>query len=260
MIKSNYIRYMAILAMVTPALFAEPSVYSKTVTYGGSDSATIYSLRQQVASLKEEVDGLKSIVESLSARAGKSSGTTGGNLSEIENLRERVERLETIVHNSSNGKQTSLPVKKSDSSYKKTAATAKPVNKSPNSANSSSNLNSAPSSKLYSRGVILFDKKSYSEAKKRFEILLKRNYKPAASNFYMGEIAYRTGRYRDAIKYYQRSAELNENAAYMDRLLLHTGISLENDGDREQARRFYQAIVDAYPGTSSARVAKKRLK
>lgn len=259
-IKSIYIKCIAVSAVMTPALFAEPSVYSKTVTYGGSDSATIYSLRQQVASLKEEVDGLKSIVESLSARAGKSSGATGGNSLEIENLRERVERLETIVHNRNSGKQTSLPVKKSDSSYKKTALTSKPVNKTINTSSNSSNLNSTSSSKLYSRGVILFDKKSYAEAKKRFEILLKRNYKPAASNFYMGEIAYRTGRYRDAIKYYQRSAELNENAAYMDRLLLHTGISLENDGDKEQARRFYQAIVDAYPGTSSARVAKKRLK
>jgi TolA-binding protein len=53
---------------------------------------------------------------------------------------------------------------------------------------------------------------------------------------------------------------LNENAAYMDRLLLHTGISLENEGEKEQAKKFYQAIVDAYPGTSSAKVAKKRLR
>ena len=46
----------------------------------------------------------------------------------------------------------------------------------------------------------------------------------------------------------------------MDRLLLHTALSLEKSGDKEQARNFFQAIVDGYPGTTSARIAKKHLK
>lgn len=256
--KRSYMRYMVLLAVATPILFAEPSVYSKAVTYrGSSDAGAIYSLRQQVASLKEEVEGLKSIVESLSARAGKSGNASSGNSSEIEMLKERVERLEAMIKSQKlpATAQSSLPAKKSSS-------VATPTTPTPTATDSSkgSGYDDTSSAKLYKKGVIIFDKKRYAEAKNIFEVLLERNYKPAATNFYLGEIAYRTGRYRDAIKYYQRSAELNENAAYMDRLLLHTGISLENDGDKEQARRFYQAIVDAYPGTSSARIAKKRLK
>jgi len=102
--------------------------------------------------------------------------------------------------------------------------------------------------------------KRYSDAKLRFEILQKRNYKPASTQFYLGEIAYRGGAYDEAIRHYQKSAELDENAAYMDRLLLHTGIALERTGDKAQAKNFFQAIVDGYPGTSSARIAKKHLK
>jgi TolA-binding protein len=121
-------------------------------------------------------------------------------------------------------------------------------------------LKKAASNKLFSRGVRLINQKRYAEAKKRFDILKGRNYKPAATHFYLGEIAYRTGKYDDAVLAYQKSAELNENAAYMDRLLLHTGIALEKSGDKEQARNFFQAIVDGYPGTPSASVAKKHLK
>jgi len=241
------------------ALLAEPSVYGRAYSSGGD--ASLYSLRQQVAALKEEVEGLKSIVQGLSdrMRAGASSEKKGSvDISEIEALKERVARLEKR-YGVTSSKSTAAP--KAKASSKKSSVHRSP--KSPAAVKKSSaggGLESAKSSSLYSRGVILFDKKQYAEAKKRFEILLRRNYKPAASNFYMGEIAYRSGRYRDAIKYYQKSAELNENAAYMDRLLLHTGISLENEGEKEQAKKFYQAIVDAYPGTSSAKVAKKRLR
>lgn len=253
------IRYM-LLVVATQILLAEPSVYSKAVTYRGSSSAgEIYSLRQQVASLKEQVEGLKSIVESLSSKVGKRSNSSSGNLSEIDMLKERVARLETIIKSQKQSAtaQNQLPVKKSS-----TLATNNMTSTTKIDFQSKKNggYDDKSSAKLYKKGVIIFDKKRYSEAKNIFEVLWERKYKPAATSFYLGEIAYKTGRYRDAIKYYQRSAELDENAAYMDRLLLHTGISLEKDGDKEQARRFYQAIVDAYPGTSSARVAKKRLK
>jgi TolA-binding protein len=121
-------------------------------------------------------------------------------------------------------------------------------------------LSKASSSALYSKGVRLVRKKRYSDAKKRFDILASRGYKKAATHFYLGEIAYHTSRYTQAVDQYKQSAELNENAEYMDKLLLHTGLSLEKGGDRDQAKRFFQAIVDGYPGTASANVAKKHLK
>jgi len=102
-------------------------------------------------------------------------------------------------------------------------------------------------------------KKRYTDAKKRFDILEGRGYKKAATHFYLGEIAYRTGKHTRAIDEYKQSAELDENAGYMDKLLLHTGLAMEKSGDKAQAKRFFQAIIDGYPGTSSARVAKKHL-
>ena len=246
-------------------LWAEPSVYGGGYG-GGSQSAQnkkmIFSLRQQVNRLQEEVEGLKSIVQSLSQQIGrltqqKSGGEDAALSRRLESMEARIAKLE---------KRPAAPAKRTTpSKSSKSSATAASKSGSRSSASATASklddrLKKAASSKLFSRGVRLVNQKRYSDAKRRFDILEARKYKPAATNFYLGEIAYRTGRYDDAIRYYQKSAELNENAAYMDRLLLHTGIALEKSGDKAQARSFFQAIVDGYPGTVSAKIAKKHLK
>ncbi len=244
-------------------LWAEPSVYGGGYG-GGSQSAQnkkmIFSLRQQVNRLQEEVEGLKSLVQSLSQQIGrlsqqKSGGQDAALSRRLESLEARIAKLEKrpaapAAKRTGSSGSAATGVSKS-STHKTGTQTASKLD---------STLKKAASSKLFSRGVRLINQKKYAEAKKRFDILEARRYKPAATNFYLGEIAYRTGKYDDAIRYYQKSAELNENAAYMDRLLLHTGISLEKSGDKAQARSFFQAIVDGYPGTTSARIAKKHLK
>jgi TolA-binding protein len=239
-------------------LWAEPSVYGGG--YGGSSLATqnkkmILSLRQQVSRLQEEVDGLRSMVQSLNqqinllSRKSKNDETQKLLSQRLSYLEERLARLEKRP-----ARQTAT--------RKSPAKTAKasPAKASKSASSKKDPLLKASSSALFSRGVRLINQKRYAEAKRRFDILASRKYKPAAVNFYLGEIAYRTGKNDDAIRFYQKSAELDENAAYMDRLLLHTGIALERTGDKAQARNFFQAIVDGYPGTPSARVAKKHLK
>lgn len=242
-------------------LWAEPSVYGGG--YGGSSLATqnkksILSLRQQVNRLQEEVEGLRSMVSSLNqqinllSRKSKSDGSQELLAKRLDALEARLARLEkSPVHQSPPSPKASRSSTASSGQKAQPAKTAAPK-KNP--------LMKARSSALFSRGVRLINQKRYAEAKQRFDILAGRKYKPAAVNFYLGEIAYHTGKNDEAIRYYQKSAELDENAAYMDRLLLHTGIALERSGDKAQARNFFQAIVDGYPGTPSARVAKKHLK
>jgi len=263
--KRMFLKSFISISIIVSSVIAEPSVYSKAITYTGSssNSSSLYEIRQQISALREELDGLKSIVKSLSQRLRKTQtkdlSSYQNSNPEIELLKQRVSALEKAIKSITIAQTTTKTVANRVERPKINKIEAsKRDSIQPHTKKLS--LSSIPSYKLYKNGVILFSKKQYQEAKKKFEILLSRGYKKAAVNFYLGEIAYRTGRYRDAIKYYQASAELNENAAYMDKLLLHTGISLENDGNVAQAKKFYQAIVDAYPGTESARVAKKRLK
>jgi len=85
------------------------------------------------------------------------------------------------------------------------------------------------------------------------------NYKPAASNYYLGEIAYYTHNYQEAVSYFKLSASLYDQASYMDVLFLHTAIALEKSGEKEQARSFYQHVIDAYPNKKSASIARNRI-
>ncbi|MCB4777617.1 MAG: hypothetical protein LGB72_05305, partial [Sulfurovum sp.] len=62
-----------------------------------------------------------------------------------------------------------------------------------------------------------------------------------------------------AIFYYKKSASLHDKAGYMDVLLLHTAISLDKTGEKEQARIFYENVIENYPGRKSTTIAKKRL-
>jgi TolA-binding protein len=113
---------------------------------------------------------------------------------------------------------------------------------------------------LYSEGVRHFGKKRYDEAQKRFTVTDKKGYKPAASNYYLGEIAYYTNKYEDAIFHFKKSAGLYDQASYIDTLLFHTAVSLEKSGDKEQAKMFYENIIENYPTKKTAKIAKQRLK
>ena len=257
-------RYIALMLIVIGGMaWAEPSVYGNAGTYGSAkkNRNAILSLQEEVAQLKQEVEGLKSIVEGLSITLNQvqqkeaSSGTrTDSKL--LQDLSAMIDRInsnyvskEALRKALKSGKVTKQNVGSKQISKKKDKVKVNPGN----------NLEKADSAALYSRGVRLVKKKKYSMAKLRFDILKRRGYKKASTYFYLGEIAYRTKKYADAIAYYKTSAGANENANYMDTLLLHTGISLEKRGDKSQAKRFFQAIVDGYPDTGSAKVAKRHL-
>lgn len=119
--------------------------------------------------------------------------------------------------------------------------------------------NSVDISTIYRRGVQLFAQKSYNSAKENFEEALAKNYKLASTNYYLGEIAYYTQDYYNAIDYYKKSASLYDSANYMKTLYLHTAISLSRSGQEEQAKNFFQFIIDTYPNTRAAEIAQKNL-
>jgi len=263
--KRNATAIIVAIGLLGGVAAAEPSVYGQS--FGGGSAQVqqnkkmIYSLRQQVNRLQEEVDGLRSIIEGLSQQINqlRRQKSAGGGVTpeQLSRLEQRIAELEKRPAAPQSTPAAKKKPKSASTAGKTSGKSASTVAKK---SGGDDYLKKAASNKLFSRGVRLINQKRYAEAKKRFDILKGRNYKPAATHFYLGEIAYRTGNYDDAVLYYQKSAELNENAAYMDRLLLHTGIALEKSGDKAQARNFFQAIVDGYPGTSSASVAKKHLK
>jgi len=89
--------------------------------------------------------------------------------------------------------------------------------------------------------------------------LSKKKYKAPEANFWIAEIFFERKKYKEAIRYYKQSASANEKASYMPTLLLHTGISMEKNGDSASAKAFYDATVSKFAGSGAAEEAKERV-
>lgn len=252
------VKYIILVTAVTSQiLFAEQSVYTNsdfvdTGSMAKKNSTEILVLRQQISQLKEKVEGLNTIIGGLNSEISTLKQKNSNNLEDIINqLSQRVAALESRP-------QSVAVVQKSAASKESNSASVStqqiPKEKSKKS------FSGVPNKNLFKNSVLNFTKKRYTKAGEGFKELLKRGYKKASVSYYLGEIAYKRGRYKEAISKYQQSATANENANYMDRLLLHTASSLKKIGKGTEAKAFFKAVVDGYPGSKSAREAKRYLK
>lgn len=256
----KFVVQFIIFSIVSVAtLSAEQSVYSDSdftsaETIAKTNSREILVLKQNITQLKESIEGLKSIIEGQNNEIATLKQKSNNNLEEIINqLSQRVAVLESkpavSVKMPSSQERSSSAKTRQDSSSKTPAKIAK-----------DSNIPAKISSKkLFKDSVLNFTKSKLTEAKKGFKELLKRSYKKASTQFYLGEIAYKKGKYKNAIEHYQQSATINENAEYMDKLLFHTAVALKRKGKSSEAKAFFQAVVDGYPKSQVAHDAKKYL-
>jgi len=218
----------------------------------------ITELIRRINVLNERVYGLTTVVEGQNAiinelrRAQSAPASNVGELSVLEMKIDRVRR-ECVTHQELDGLLAAQKGSAKKSTLSKKAGKSEKKNRD-------ILLSGKTNSDLYNEGVRLFQKKKYNDARRRFTITQKKNYKPAASSYYLGEIAYYTQKYKDALFYFKKSAGLYDQASYIDTLLLHTAISLEKRGDKSQAKVFYQTIIDGYPEKKSAKIARKKLK
>ena len=218
---------------------------------------TLMRLQQIVMEQNERIDGLTSLIEGLNAQIAQLKEAQK-HLSASTDSNETVKLLKELgamIDKINSTYVSKAELKRMLGSKMPVAGKAKagPLAKEPA-------LQETTPAKLYSEGVRLFVKKRYDEAQKRFAITAKKGYKPAASNYYLGEIAYYTKQYDDALFYYKKSASLYDQASYMDVLLLHTAIALEKTGQKEEAKVFFQNVIDTYPESKAAAIAKNRMK
>jgi TolA-binding protein len=134
------------------------------------------------------------------------------------------------------------------------------VTYAPDAPTTRSNIDfkSMSSEELLKSGEKLFETKNYSEAKPYFQELVSRNHRPARSNFILGEIAYFSEDWNEAIVQYKKSAGLYDKADYMPKLLYHTAISFDKIGEKISANQFYKLLKAVYPDSSEAKVSPNR--
>jgi TolA-binding protein len=229
-------------------------------------------IEQRLNQLNERVDGLTTVIEGLNGSINElrqMKSTLDEAEQRIRKLEAKIEFMELSGDSSSTTSQSGQP--NASSSSLRTSASSSQSNLLSEQKDQSIDTEKSKSdeggasmdgdlSSIYSEGVRLFQKKQYSQAKDRFAAADKKGYKSASSNYYLGEIAYYTQKYDDAIYYFKKSAGLNDKANYVDTLLLHTAIALEKTGDKTQAKVFYETIISNYSGKKTAKIASDNLK
>lgn len=121
-------------------------------------------------------------------------------------------------------------------------------------------LKTKPKSKRLEEAIALFKNAQYTVSKKIFQSLIAQKYKQASSNFYLGEIAYHSKAYHNAIKYFKKSIKLSDTTPFIKTLIFHSGVSLEKVGKKLQAIDFYHNLIENYPESPQAKQAKKRVR
>ena len=235
----------------------------------------------EVDSLRERLDGLQSIIESLSRKAHKNKISLqkleqSSNL-KSENSNEYEKRLSDVVQsNTENLQKTKIVVtemallvdtiSKEYVTKSEFNSLVKDVNrfkelmaKELKSGTPSKAKSKKSSADLYNEAKKMHDKKYYTNAISNYEILIKRNYKPAYAHYMIGEMNYKRKNYANALAYFKKSSALYSQASYMPALMLYSAISLDKTGSKQQAKVFYKALVSKYPDSSEAKEAKKHL-
>ena len=116
-----------------------------------------------------------------------------------------------------------------------------------------------PNIELLQEAKELFKKDYFTKAIPIFKYLITKQYKPAESNFYLGEIWFHRKKYKDAIHHFKTSMMLYDKAKYIPKLLLHSAIAFEKINDLDNSANFYGTLIDVYPQTQEAKQAQINL-
>jgi TolA-binding protein len=267
MLSKNKIIFVGFISMASLLYAYEPSIYGA----GDIDSASPYGLTKTEQAVLENKKTLQMLYNRMTEQQRKIDGLTTvieGQNREILELKEQLEvQTNQISKNTSSQDDNATHsmllelgqmIDNINNTYVSRDELKKVLAGSRPSPSLGSPMGSNPAD-TYRKGVQLFGKRSYAAAKTRFEETVGINFKPAASNYYLGEIAYYTHSYNDAVSYFKLSASLYDQASYMDVLFLHTAIALDKSGERAQARSFYQHVIDTYPNKKSASIARNRM-
>jgi len=247
------------------------------------------SQSRQIESLRSRIDGLQTILEGLTEKSQNNKIELSKMLSAQETLQmseqERLKLMEESVRANEQNilklktlmDELSVMIDTLNSNYVTKDDYNRLVNdvndfkvlvgkelknigrKATSTAGSSdpyANMNSRTLAKLAFEN---YNKLYFSKAIPQYEELIRRKHKPAYAHYMIGEMWHYRKKYDKAISYYKASAALYDKASYMPTLLLHTAESMENTGDYENAKAFYQAVVLKYPDSKEAKSAQQRL-
>lgn len=239
------------------------------------------SQNSEINSLRERVDGLQSVLEAIAQKSQANRVALGDlnrdkesnsfmtqeklqkldlqvkvNSENIAQLLLAMETLSAVIDEQSNNyvtkEQYSTLVEDVNAFKVLVASELKKRTAKPKRANISNGALATQAKDNYAA-------KKYDAALNDYKTLISRKYKPAFSNYMAGQIYFAKRDYGKAIAHYKESASRYKEASYMPTLMLRTAYSMSKTGDKATAKKFYNAVIAKYPGTTQAQKAERYL-
>lgn len=215
-------------------------------------SFSLKNIEAQSSKNQQDVESLKTVVNQLLAMQEENLK----NIAELKKAMTEIAKQTDIINKnylSRNEFEKNMQQVGSAQSVKSTSNQAE--TKSITSDNTV--FDKKPKNELFDEGKAFFDKKNFNQALPIFEYLVSANYKPAESNYILGQMWFVRKEYEKAISYFKTSALLHDKGYWMPQLLLNSAISFKNLKDVDNASKFFNTLIQAYPDTKEATEAKK---
>ena len=282
--------HLAALVAAT-SIFAEVSVFdagniNKENPYGLTENEKVLlnnkkkvdrldqnigTMQSDVSLVQENIEGVKSLLDGINKRIlaietriteleNSLNSQKTKNFNDISNLKSQIKTVQTQhdkdIKNITNALSQLTALIDSNSTE---VDMPKVINSEPKDKISDNlKYDDIPGAELLEIADKAYKSKEYLKASECFASLIKKNYKPAYSNFMLGEIEYFNKNYKNAIPYYDKSVAISQKGNYMPKLLYHTAISFDKIGDTNSANKFYKALKQAYPDSPEAKIAPDR--
>lgn len=211
------------------------------------------SLRDRFADMRIELDRMRNDFQNLTGRLDEIEFLLGQEISAQDNKRERMN--ENVRFNSERIVRLEEYLNLEPLALQKEGVIQGPENVAP--------VAELSEEQLYFAAKKAFDQNDLETAREGFEKLIKRYPKSQNADnaqFWIGEIYYREKWYEKAILEYQKVIEDYPKGNKVQAALLKQGLSFLNLGDRANARLILNELVDKYPKSSEADIARTKLK
>ncbi len=219
------------------------------------------SLRSQSAGLRATADRLRNEIQALGGKVEETDFRLREQLKALESsYRIADQRLARVEQNLNiEGPSGNNPVAPPTEYSASPSAAAAPVVAAPSGKKLSED-------ELYVGAKQSFDRGDYKRARDGFQRAVAEYPKGKyadSSQFWLGEISYREHDYENAILEYQKVIEKYPNGNKVRAALLKQGFAFDAMGGKENkanARIILRELTQAYPNSSEARIAQKKLK
>lgn len=250
---------LMLLASAAGSVLAAPAP-----VYDLSGSSSRSTASSSAGSSETEIQRLERLVETRSRLQLRMQQQIDEMSLEINSLRGQIERnTHDMQQMLQRQRELFVELDKVRGEIKNSAPSAQSSDATPGTETDGVYSNNASEQKAYQDAVdLILKKRDYNGAIAAFQKFQK-DYPDSAftanSHYWLGQLYYAKKQDKDAAKSFAAVASYKDSSKRADSLVKLGNIAKRNN-NMEQARKFYQQVVDEYPNSSSAKVAQQNLK